>query len=60
LQAEFTRVWEAAVAAKAITAAEVARITVVLAMENSAQEAVVAWDSVIARVKDVEDQATLA
>jgi hypothetical protein len=53
LRAEVTRAWEAT------AAAEATYVALVLAIETSAQEVAVARDSVIARVKDVEDRATL-
>jgi hypothetical protein len=49
-----TRAWEAA------AAAEVAHVTVVLAVETSAQEVVASQDSTALHVKDAEDQATWA
>jgi hypothetical protein len=53
LRAEVTRAWEAT------AVAEATYVALVLAIETSAQEVAVARDSVIARVKDVEDRATL-
>jgi hypothetical protein len=53
LQAEVTWAREAA------TAAEAAHITTILAVEASAYEAVVAWDSATILIKDVEDWTTL-
>ena len=46
LLAEVTQAWEVA------AAAEATRIAVVIAVETSAQEATVAWDSAALRVKD--------
>jgi hypothetical protein len=53
LLTEVTREWEAAIAM------EVARVTVVLAIETSTQEVAAAQDSVALHVKDVEDRSTL-
>jgi hypothetical protein len=52
LLAEVTRVQEAA------AAAEAARVTTMLVVETSAQEAAVARDNATLCVKDVEDQAS--
>jgi hypothetical protein len=54
LLAEVTQAWEVA------AAAEATRIAVVIAVETSAQEATVAWDSTTLRVKDAKDEAALA
>jgi predicted nucleic acid-binding Zn-ribbon protein len=48
------RAWEVTVAAKA------AHVTMVCAVEASAQEAVVVWESVVALIRNAEDQAALA
>jgi hypothetical protein len=53
LRVEVTRVREAA------SAVEVAHVAVVLAVETSAQEAAITWDSTAAQVKDAGDQAAL-
>jgi hypothetical protein len=53
LWAEVTRAREAAVAAEAVG------VAVVLAAETSSQEVAVTRDSVVTRVKDVEDRAAL-
>jgi hypothetical protein len=42
-----------------IRAREATRFAVTLVVETSAQEAVVTWDSAIARVKDTQDRAAL-
>jgi hypothetical protein len=39
--------------------AEASRVTMVLAVETSAQEAIAEWDSIALHVKDAEDQAAL-
>jgi hypothetical protein len=54
LQVEVTWAWEAA------AALEATRVTAVVVVETSAQEAATAWDSVMILVKDVEDRADLA
>jgi hypothetical protein len=53
LLAEVTQAWEVA------AAAEATRIVVIIAVETSAQEAIVAWDSTTLRVKDAKDEAAL-
>jgi hypothetical protein len=45
---------------EAIVATEVVHAMVVHAMEDSTQEAVVAWETAMALVRDVKDQVTLA
>jgi DNA topoisomerase IA len=54
LQAEVTQAREVA------AAVEAPHVMVKLAVETSAQEATAAWDSIMIRVKDAEDRATLA
>jgi hypothetical protein len=54
LLAKVARAWEAA------TTMEVTRVTVVLAVETSAQEVVATLDVTTLRVKDAEDQVILA
>jgi hypothetical protein len=54
LLAEVTQEQEAA------TTMEAAHITVVLAVETSAQEAAAAWDNATLHAKDAKDQGTLA
>jgi hypothetical protein len=45
---------------EAIVATEAVHAMVVHAMEDSTQEAVVAWETAMALVRDVKDQVTLA
>jgi hypothetical protein len=54
LQEEVIRVWEA------VIRAEVAHVTAVSTMEASAQEVMVAWESIAALVRDMYDWAALA
>jgi hypothetical protein len=54
LLAEVTRAREAA------ATVEASHVAAVLVTETSAWEATMAWESIIAHVKDVEDRATLA
>jgi hypothetical protein len=49
LQEEVIRVWEAAIRA------EVAHVAAVSTMEASAQEVMVAWESIVALVRDMYD-----
>jgi hypothetical protein len=54
LLAEVTRAREAA------ATVEASHVAAVLVTETSAWEVTMAWESIIAHVKDVEDRATLA